>query len=139
MIIAERSTKLGLPEILFNLFPGMGAYTFLRRRLQPAMAERLMTSGRLYSATELHDIGVVDVVADDGAGVDAVRSFVRSHRRASKSMTAVARARDIANPVSRQELLDITNLWVEMALTLTHSDLRKMGHLVNAQKRRTTA
>lgn len=54
-------------------------------------------------------------------------------------MTAVARARDIANPVSRQELLDITNLWVETALTLTHSDLRKMGHLVNAQKRRTTA
>ena len=25
MIVAERSAKLGLPEILFNLFPGMGA------------------------------------------------------------------------------------------------------------------
>lgn len=139
VIVAERSAKFGLPEILFNLFPGMGAYTFLRRRLAPAMAERLMTSGRLYTAEEMHEAGVVDVVADDGAGFDAARSFIRSHRRASKSMTAVARARDIANPVSRQELMDITDLWVETALTLTPQDLRKMEHLVAAQKRRTAA
>jgi DSF synthase len=25
VLIAERSAKLGFPEILFNLFPGMGA------------------------------------------------------------------------------------------------------------------
>lgn len=139
VIIAERAAKFGLPEILFNLFPGMGAYTFLRRRLTPVMAERLMTSGRLYTADEMCDMGVVDVVADDGAGVHAVRSFIRSHRRASKSMMAVARARDIANPVSRRELMDITDLWVETALSLTTQDLRKMEHLVAAQKRRIMA
>jgi DSF synthase len=29
VIIAERQSKFGLPEILFNMFPGMGAYSFL--------------------------------------------------------------------------------------------------------------
>ena len=35
IIIAEKSAKFGLPEILFNLFPGMGAYSFLSRRGPP--------------------------------------------------------------------------------------------------------
>ena len=33
LIVAERSAKFGLPEILFNLFPGMGAVSFLSRRI----------------------------------------------------------------------------------------------------------
>lgn len=139
VIVAERSAKFGLPEILFNLFPGMGAYTFLARRIAPSAVENLMTSGRLYTAEELHDMGVVDVVAEDGDGVEAVRSFVNRHRRAAKSRHAIAHIRDMVNPVSRQELLDITNLWVDTALTLEASDLRKMEHLVAAQVRRTAA
>jgi len=30
-----------LPEILFNLFPGMGAYSLLARRASPRIAEEL--------------------------------------------------------------------------------------------------
>ncbi|MCB1185505.1 enoyl-CoA hydratase/isomerase family protein, partial [bacterium] len=76
VIIAERSAKFGLPEILFNLFPGMGAYSFLSRRISPAQAERMMLSGRIYSAEELYEMGVVDMVAEDGAGEDAVYDYV---------------------------------------------------------------
>ena len=36
---------MGLPEVLFDLFPGMGAYSFLVRRLGPAQAERMILSG----------------------------------------------------------------------------------------------
>ena len=32
VLIAERGARMGLPEILFNLFPGMGAMTFLGRQ-----------------------------------------------------------------------------------------------------------
>ena len=35
LLIAERGTKFGLPEILFNLFPGMGGYSFLARKIEP--------------------------------------------------------------------------------------------------------
>ena len=39
VIIAEEQAKMGLPEILFNLFPGMGAYSLLARRVGPRLAE----------------------------------------------------------------------------------------------------
>ncbi|HYL50183.1 MAG TPA: crotonase/enoyl-CoA hydratase family protein, partial [Stellaceae bacterium] len=47
LIVAERGAKFGLPEILFNLFPGMGAYSFLARRIAPGIAERLIMSGEI--------------------------------------------------------------------------------------------
>lgn len=136
VIVAERSAKFGLPEILFNLFPGMGAYSFLARRLGSAGAERLMTSGRLYASEELHQLGVVDVVAEDGTGVEAVYGYIDSHRRASKARLAIAQLKGMVAPVTREELLQITELWVETALTLDARDLRKMEHLIAAQLRR---
>jgi DSF synthase len=139
VIIAEKRAKFGLPEILFNLFPGMGAYSFLSRRLDSARAQRMMTSGRLYSADELYEMGVVDLVAEDGAGEEAVYDFIQGHRRASKARLAVAKLPDMVTPVTRQELIDITDLWVETALTLEARDLRKMQHLVAAQARRSSS
>lgn len=136
VIIAERRARFGLPEILFNLFPGMGAYSFLSRRLTPAQAERMIVSGRIYTAEELHEMGIVDVVAPDGEGLDAVQRFIDGHRRASKARNAVARLRGMVNPVTREELIDIADLWVETALRLEARDLRKMEHLVAAQMRR---
>jgi len=56
----------------------MGAYTLLARRLDPARAEKLILSGKIYSAEELFDMGVVDVLANDGEGEQAV---VRLHQK----------------------------------------------------------
>ena len=39
VIIAEKSARFGFPEILFNLFPGMGAYSFLDRQIGQRGAE----------------------------------------------------------------------------------------------------
>jgi DSF synthase len=50
VVIAEESAKFGLPEVLFNLVPGMGAYSFLIRRTTPAVAEGLITSGEVLTA-----------------------------------------------------------------------------------------
>ena len=44
VIVAEKNAKMGLPEILFNLFPGMGAYSLLARKLDAARAERMILS-----------------------------------------------------------------------------------------------
>ncbi len=136
VIIAERSVKFGLPEVLFNLFPGMGAYSFLSRRLDPARAERMILSGRLYTAEELYEMGVIDVLAEPGHGVEAVHQFVNRYERTNRTHQAVAKARQIINPVTRDELIKITDLWVDTALSLSAADLRKMQHLAKAQNRR---
>ncbi|MBT5414448.1 MAG: crotonase/enoyl-CoA hydratase family protein [Rhodospirillaceae bacterium] len=136
VIIAERSAKFGFPEILFNLFPGMGAYSFLSRRIAPSQAERMMLSGRIYSADDLYEMGIVDVVAEDGAGEDAVYDYVERVDRSFEGTRAIYGARRIVNPVTLEEMKAVTDLWVETALKLDRSDLRKMERLAAAQDRR---
>ena len=139
MIVAERSAKLGLPEILFNLFPGMGAYSFLSRRMDRARAEAMILSGRIYTAEELHEMGVVDVLAEDGQGQQAVQDYISRHNRKFNAHHATMRARRRVNPVTLDELRDVVDIWAEAALNLTESDLRKMDRLCAAQDRRISA
>lgn len=139
VIIAESSAKFGLPEILFNLFPGMGAYSFLSRRLDPVRAQRMILSGRLYSAAELHEMGLVDVVAEDGKGEEAVRDYIaRNGRRHAIQRTLREVARRV-HPMPYEELREITDLWVEAAMGLEEGDLRRIDRLRGAQARRLAA
>ena len=136
VLIAERSAELGLPEILFNLFPGMGAYSLLARRVGIVEAEKMITSGKVYSAADLYDMGVVDVLAEDGKGKEAVSTYIKSHRRAQNGMQAVRDARQRFHPITYDELMDITKIWVDAALNLERKDLRMMERLVRAQDKR---
>lgn len=136
LIVAERSAKFGLPEILFNLFPGMGAYTFLTRRIAPGFAERIILSGEIYSAEQLYALGAVDVLAPDGQGVNAFYDFIGRGGRRHAALRALYRARRLANNVTFEEMAHIADLWVESALNLDDSGLRHMLRLLAAQERR---
>lgn len=136
ILVAEKSARLGLPEILFNLFPGMGAYSFLRQRLGRKDTERFILDGKLFTATELYDMGVVDILAEDGMGEAAIIEYTKQNRKRFHAERAVYRARKIANPVSLEELLEITDTWAETALYLEEADVRKMERLATAQDRR---
>lgn len=136
VLVAERSARLGLPEIVFNLFPGMGAYSFLLRRVGRKMAESFILEGKIYSAEELHAMGIVDILVDDGEGEAAIVDYCQRHRGRFAAERAVYRARRAANPVSLEELLEITNVWADTAMTLSDADVRKMERLADAQERR---
>ncbi len=136
LIIAERSARFGLPEVLFNLFPGMGAYTFLSRRIAPGLAERMIMSGEIYDAATLYEMGVIDVLAGEGEGVDAFYEMVGRQGRRHATHAAVRQARRIVNPISFEEMTRIADLWVDAALRLGEADLRRMLRLAAAQDRR---
>ncbi len=133
VLIAERGAKMGLPEILFNLFPGMGAMTFLGRRIGHQKAEKLILSGKLYLAEELYEMGVVDVLAEPGAGEAAVCDYVRREEKSRNGILALRSAREVSQPVSYDELVRITEIWVDAALRLEARDLRMMERLVSRQ------
>jgi DSF synthase len=136
VLVAEEGAQMGLPEILFNLFPGMGAYSLLARRGGPRLAERLMLSGRVYSAAELHELGVVDALAPPGGGETAVQEWIARHARRRNGHAAVMRVRQQVFPVTRAELDAIAETWVDCALRLEDRDLRMMGRVVRAQMER---
>ena len=137
VIVAEESAQLGFPEILFNLFPGMGAYSLLSRRIGMRAAEELILSGRILPAAELHRMGVVDVLAKDGQGASAVRDWIAANAKRRNGLQAAFRARKLVHPVTREELDAITDVWVDAAFRLQDRDLKMMGRIVRAQMRRT--
>jgi DSF synthase len=136
LLIAEKGARFGLPEILFNLFPGMGAYSFLARKIDAATAERMIFSGKVYTAVELHQMGVIDVLAEEGQGEQRLLDYVAQHERNHNTHCAIYKVRRRCNPVSYEEMADVATIWVDTALALDESDLRKMERLVVAQNRR---
>ena len=135
-IVAEEGCGMGLPEVLFGLFPGMGAYSFLCKRVSPQMAEKMILSGEIYSTEELHRLGVVDILAKKGEGAMAVEQLVRTQQRSPHSHLALNQVRQIAQPVGYDELMGITEVWVDTALALGDKALRTMERIVRAQERR---
>lgn len=136
ILVAERSARMGLPEIIFNLFPGMGAYSFLVRRVGRKMAENFILDGKIHSAEELHELGIVDILVEDGQGEAAIVEYCQRGKSRFSAERAVYLARRVSNPVELEELLRITNIWAETAMTLTEADVRKMERLADAQERR---
>ncbi|MCA1978852.1 MAG: crotonase/enoyl-CoA hydratase family protein [Thiobacillus sp.] len=133
VLVAERGAKMGLPEILFNLFPGMGAMTFLGRRVGHHLAEKIIRSGKLYLAEELYDMGVVDILAEPGEGELAVHDYVRREEKSRNGILALRAAREVSQPAPYDELIRITEIWVDAALRLEAKDLRMMERLVSRQ------
>jgi DSF synthase len=135
VIIAEKRARFGFPEVLFNLFPGMGAYSFLARRIGPVKAERIIMSGSVFTAEEFHEMGIVDILVDDGGGEGAVHTYVEKHKRRPNAYDSVYRARQRYHSVARGELTDIADIWVDAAMRVRAKDLRIMDMLVKSQDR----
>jgi DSF synthase len=136
VLVAEESAQLGLPEILFNLFPGMGAVSLLTRRIGLRAAEELILSGKVLPAAKLHEMGIVDVLAKDGQGEAAVTEWIMRNDRRRNGLQALHRALQQVSPVTREELDAVAETWVDAALRLEDRDLKMMSRIVRSQMRR---
>jgi DSF synthase len=119
IVIAERHVKAGFPEVLFNMFPGMGGLSFLSRRVGRRIADELTRSGRLYGAQELLDLGVIDQVVPTGQAVDAVLRLMSQRAHQEQAHVAMNTVDQLLRPVTLDELNRIVQLWVECAMQLS--------------------
>lgn len=133
VVIAEKHVKAGFPEVLFNMFPGMGGMSFLARRANRHVADELVRTGRQYSAAELRELGIIDEVVDSGDGMAAVKRLMKRRERQHAAHVAMNRVDRIVRPVVLQELYDIVKLWVDCALQLSPHSLEWMQRLYQRQ------
>jgi DSF synthase len=133
LLIAEKSALMGFPEVLFNLFPGMGALSHLSRKVGMSLAEKMVSSGKIYTGEELYQMGVVDVLAEDGQGEYALNYWIKKNHRSLNSFQAINRAKQRINPLTLSELNDIVEIWADAALRLNDNNLKVMERLVRAQ------
>ena len=132
-IVAENGVQLGFPEVLFNMFPGMGAYSFLSRRLSPIRVEKMILSGRIYSVEELYDLGLIDVVTTKQDGMQGVNDLIKKIKKSNNTRNAVFKMREILNPVTYEEMIEIGEMWVDSAMSLSSKELKVMGRLIRSQ------
>lgn len=139
VICAEKGTKFGFPEQLFGLFPGMGALSFLGRKVGFAKAEWMVRTGKTVTAEELHALGLVHILAEPGKGVAAVNSFIQKNSARHAGQLQMHRASKRANPIAFDELSDIVGLWVEACMQLDPHNMQVMRRLVGAQSKLVSA
>ena len=120
---------------MFNLIPGMGALSLLKRRVGMRKAEEIVMSGHVYSAKELHNIGVVEVVAEDGLGLETVRCLIQQRQKKALAYKALFQAKQVCDPITEVELMGVVGIWVDAALQLQTRDLRMMARLMRGQDR----
>ncbi|MGZ8284566.1 MAG: crotonase/enoyl-CoA hydratase family protein [Allosphingosinicella sp.] len=135
VVVAERGAKFGLPEIAFGLFPGMGAHSLLSRKIGLSRAEEMMLSNRLYTAEEMHEMGIVHMLAEPGCGEEAVRAYIAKNGRRHAGHRGIYHASSLSDPVTLEELNSIVEVWADSALCLCDADLKLMRRLGSAQTR----
>ncbi|MEO5695856.1 MAG: crotonase/enoyl-CoA hydratase family protein [Burkholderiaceae bacterium] len=135
-VIFERSAQAGFPEVLFNLFPGMGAWNFVIRKAGFAVANEMILTGKLYTAEQLQRRNLVDLVVDDGDGEAAIEVVLDAVNPRLRGTLAALEARRVAAPITHEMLLEIVDRWTDSALTLGDRDLRLMERLARAQVRK---
>jgi len=135
ILVSERQSQFGFPEVLFNLFPGMGAYNLLERRIGMQRTERMLLNGKLHRAEELHAEGVVDILAEEGRGENAVYEHIVRQAGRRNSQQAILQVRRKLRPLLYEELMEVKEIWVDTAMRLGSREIRLMERLVNAQAR----
>lgn len=135
VIVAERCATFSFPEIMFNLIPGMGGLLLLKRRVGLKKAEEIIMNGQVYTAAEMFDLGVVDILAEDGFGLEAARRHIQQRLRKSVAYRTLFQAKQICEPITMDQLLNTVDLWVQAALSLETRDLRMMSRLMRGQNR----
>jgi DSF synthase len=134
-VLAQKEVKMGFPEIAFNLFPGMGAYSLVSRKSHMRLAEELISTGESHTAEWYFDKGLVDGLFEKSEAFMSTRTFIDVMRPKLNGIRAMLRARQRVLPVDRAELMDITEDWANTAFSIEEKDLAYMERLVMLQNK----
>jgi enoyl-CoA hydratase len=113
--VAARSARLGQPEVRLGLIPGGGGTQRLPRLVGAGRALRLILTGDLIDAEEAYRIGLIDILADDGAlqsrTLDLARAMAAHSPvalRLAKSAVAAALEAPLSAGLAQERELFIT-------------------------------
>lgn len=92
MIVAAECTKFGQPEIKLGIMPGAGGTQRLTKAIGKAKAMEMILTGRMYSAKEMFDAGLVNRVVDDLVFLEEAQALAKEI--ASMPLIALQVAKD---------------------------------------------
>lgn len=136
VLIADTNARFVFPELTFGMFPGMGALALLLRKVSPAVARQIIFDQAVYTAEELHTLGIVDEVTPPGEAREAAIAYMQENTKRQAGLHGFQVAVDYALPVRSDEFTAVVDEWVETAFRLSPSNRRLMAYLSRGQTSR---
>ena len=112
----------------------MGAYHLIADKLNSSIAKKMILSGKLYSAEELYEMGIVDVLAEKGMGEVAVAEYIERARRNRNGRLGLDKVMQDSCSFNYESLEKSIHTWVDCAMNLNSRDLKMMNRLVKRQE-----
>ncbi len=81
----DPATRIGLPETTLGLIPAWGGCTRLPRLIGAEKAAEVIVKGKLYSAQEAKQLGLIDEIVSRDQLLDAAKKKIRDGKRPSPS------------------------------------------------------
>src|SRR6188768_1683330 len=137
------ATRIGLPETTLGLIPAWGGCTRLPRLIGGEKAAEVIVKGKLYSAQEAKQLGLVDEIVSREKLLEAARKKLRDSKRPSPSplpqgeaegaaagegKTSAPRASaNLASARAREVITKGLSGTVEHALRMEHDTIVELG------------
>ncbi len=122
VLVGEEQATFGYPEIHYNHFP-ISAVPILSRHVGTIEAERILTLGLDYTASEFHTCGVLDAVVPNGGGEDWIRNYARRSMPTHRARMALIAAFNRRAGNLSEELADAVDTWVKHFMRLKPIDI----------------
>ena len=113
VLIADRSTRFGFPELRLGIIPCFGGIPRLRRELPNGLVRDLVLTGRTLSAARAHELGLVSQLVAPGAALEVARATARQVVLFDPSVSR--RAKRFIKPRLDAELEHEKELFLSMA------------------------
>ncbi|AFM41294.1 enoyl-CoA hydratase/carnithine racemase [Desulfosporosinus acidiphilus SJ4] len=112
--IADEKAKLGLPEVTLGLIPGLGGTQRLAKLVGPAKAKELLFTGKVISAREALDIGLINQIVPQGTVLEEALKLAK--QLAKGAGVAISYAKYLVNKgieLSLEDGMEIEMQYVE--------------------------
>lgn len=133
-IYASENAKFGLPEITLGLIPGFGGSQRLPRLISINMAKEMIFTGKMLSATEARDIGLVNKVCSPESLMEETLKTAKAI--ASKGKVSLREAKQAINNGMNADLQTGLNIECDAFALCMASEDAKEGTTAFLEKRK---
>ena len=131
---SSEKSKLGQPEINIGIIPGAGGTQRLTRLVGEGRAMEMILTGRMITAKEAHQYGIVNFIFDSEEL--KAKTMEMANTIAEKSSYAVERAKKCVKAVARMSLEEGLKYELDMFIECFKSEDGKEGIAAFVEKRK---
>ena len=133
-IIAHERATFQFPETHFGTFPGLGAYSFLSRKVGLAKATEIIENGDRYSARDCLDQGVIEHVYTGDLDEKLYEICSQDdHRKESQRFCRMAK--NAVQTMTKNELSMIADIWAHSIVNMGRRNIDRMKRFSDMQRK----